>query len=213
MTLFLILLQAALAVITAPASGDSAAGALTITGTASGPQFERYEIAFAYDPNPTDTWFELQPPSPTPVVDGTLAVWDTRAISDGNYMIRLRVYSAGSNSPVETIIRNIQVRNTAPGEAPTVEASLTAAPTPTLALLETTATPLPEPTPTVAATSSPAPPAPFLNLSTYSSAFCNGVYLSFLAFILLGIYVALHDKIRRLVRRWLRRIMSDIRKP
>lgn len=226
MYLFLILIQAAVAIITAPVPGDTVLGIINIRGTAASPEFARYEIAFAYDPNPTDTWFEIQPASTSQVTEGPLAVWDTTGITDGNYMIRLRVFSSGSNTPVETILRNIQVRNTAPTgtavqplpsppgpglDAPTTQPSST----PTLALLDTTATPLPSPSATIAATSASPPAAvpPFLDLSTYSSAFCNGVYLSLAAFVLLGIYVALRDRIRRLVRRWIRRVMSDIRKP
>jgi len=71
MFLLLILLQAA-AIITAPAPGDAVTGSVNITGTATHPQLTRYEVAFAYDPNPTDTWFELQPPSTNSVTDGVL---------------------------------------------------------------------------------------------------------------------------------------------
>jgi hypothetical protein len=232
MHLFLILLQAAIAIITSPAPGDTVAGTTSLRGTAASPAFARYEIAFAYDPNPTDTWFEIQPPSTLPVIDSTLAEWDTRLIADGEYMIRLRVFSSGSNTPVETIVRGIQVRNTAPTESastPSTDPAATGVLTPTGAGPQPTHTgvqpthtsvqanvpSLPAPTAPVvgSSTPTPAPVAPLLDLSTYSSAFCNGVVLSFFGFILLGTYVALRDRIRRLVRRWIRRVMSDIRKP
>ena len=217
MFLLLILLQAA-AIITAPAPGDAVTGSVNITGTATHPQLTRYEVAFAYDPNPTDTWFELQPPSTNSVTDGVLAVWDTTRITDGNYMLRLRVYAANSDTPLETIVRNIQVQNNAPIATPTLPDSLTPTlnPTATLTRLDSTATPLPEPTATLPSspTSPPSPSLPaFLDLSNYTSSFCNGVYLTLGAFVLLGIYVALRDRIRRPIRRWLRRIMSDARKP
>jgi hypothetical protein len=240
MTLFLILLQAAVALIASPAPGDTLIGTAILRGTAASPQFERYEIAFAYDPNPTDTWFEIQPASTGQVIDGVLAEWDTRLIADGNYMIRLRVFSSGSNTPAETIVRNIQVRNIAPTEPPPTRpagatdtgvptaaatparpgtpepgASTATRPSPTDAGIQPTGTSV-EPTGTGVQLNTPtaaAPLPPFLDLSTYSSAFCNGVYLTFFAFVLLGTYVALRDRIRRLVRRWIRRILSDIRKP
>lgn len=215
MNLFLILIQA-VAAITSPVQGETVAGSVNVTGTAAHPQFARYEIAFAYDPNPTDTWFEIQPPSTNQVIDGILAVWDTTAITDGNYMIRLRVFSAGSTTPTETLVRNVKVRNNAPVETPTppVTAEPTVAPSPTTVLLGPTASPLPVlPTSTLPASPS-IPPAPdFPDLSNYTSAFCNGVYFSLGALALLGIYVALRDRIRRPIRRWIRRIISDSKKP
>jgi hypothetical protein len=220
MLLLLILLQAATALIATPTQGDSVIGSVDITGTATHPQFARYEVAFAYDPNSTDSWFEIPATSTTPVEDGILATWDTTQITDGTYMLRLRVFAVGSNQPVEMIIRNVTVSNDAPTPAPTVAVTLqpTATITPTLTFLETTATALPNPTATLEfAMPTPAPTSPplpaFLNLSVYSSAFCNGAILTAVGFFILGVYVVLRDRIRRPFRRWLRRIMSDIRKP
>ncbi len=216
MTLFLILLQATV-LITSPLQGDTVAGAVNIVGTATHPQFARYEIAFAYDPNPTDTWFEIQPPARTQVTESTLAVWDTTHITDGNYMLRLRVYAADSNTSVEIIIRDIQVRNTAPTETPltpVVSVAPTILATPTLLLDTPTATPLPLPTATAPSLRASTTPLPtFLDYSTYTSAFCNGAYLAGGAFLLGGIYLFLRDRIRRPIRRWIKRIISDIRKP
>jgi hypothetical protein len=219
MLLLLLLLQAATAIISGPTQGDLVIGTINITGTATHPQFARYEVAFAYDPNTTDSWFEIPAAASTPVEDGTLATWDTTQITDGAYMLRLRVFATGSNTPVEMIIRNITVGNDAPTPAPTVDVTLapTASVTPTLTFLETTATALPAPTATLEfaqpITPTPQPLPAFLNLSVYSSAFCNGSILAFAAFLVLGSYVVLRDRIRRPFRRWLRRVMSDLRKP
>ncbi len=219
MKLFLILLQAAVALITSPTQGEVVTGSVNITGTATHPQFARYEVAFAYDPNPTDTWFEIQPPSTHQVTDGILAVWNTTSITDGNYMIRLRVFSSSSSTPSETIVRNVKVRNNAPTEAPapSVTTEPTVVPSPTTVLLGPTATLLPPPTATGSSVSvlpeAPASVPAFLDLSSYSSAFCNGVYFTGGAFLLLGSYVALRDRIRRPIRRWIRRLVSDSRKP
>ncbi len=219
MRLFLILLQVAVTLITSPTQGEVVTGSVNITGTATHPQFARYEVAFAYDPNPTDTWFEIQPPSANQVTDGILAIWNTTSITDGNYMIRLRVFSSSSSTPSETIVRNIKVRNNAPTEtpAPSVTTEPTVAPSPTTILLGPTTTLLPPPTATGSSVSvlpeAPASVPAFLDLSSYSSAFCNGVYFTGGAFLLLGIYVALRDRIRRPIRRWIRRIISDSRKP
>jgi hypothetical protein len=232
---YLIILVQALVLITAPVTGDSLVGQVSITGTAASPQFDHYELAFAYDPNPTDTWFEVTPPSTSPVTNGPLGVWDTTNITDGVYMLRLRVYNSDSKAPVEVIVRNLKVSNNAP-VAPTTEpgapTALPGAPTatpgaltqPTLALtLENGLTPgaTPSAGATAALTPSPQPtsnspfaslPA-FLDLSSYASAFCNGVYLTAAIFLVLAVYVIVRDRIRRPIRKWLRRVVSDIRKP
>lgn len=212
MYLLLVLLQA-IAIITSPAQNETVAGVVNITGTAAHPQFVRYELAFAYDPNPTDTWFELQPPSETQITDSLLAAWDTTTIADGTYMIRLRVYSSDSATPQETIIRGIKIQNTAPPTAipvPTQEA-----PTPTATAILPTATPAPTTAPSSFPIVSPVSPSSFpsLDLSPYTSAFCNGVYLTFGVFLFLALYAVLRDKIRRPFLRWLRRIVSDSKKP
>lgn len=211
MNLLLVLLQAIVA-ITSPAQNETVVGVVNITGTAAHPQFVRYEISFAYDPNPTDTWFELQPPSETQVAEGLLAAWDTTSISDGTYMIRLRVYSSDSATPQEAIVRGIKIRNAAPPTAAPTSTGEAASPTPTLAL--PTATPASTPASSPFPIASPvSPSSPSLDLLPYTSAFCNGAYLTFGVFIFLGLYAVLRDRIRRPFLRWLRRIISDSKKP
>ncbi len=211
MQLLFVLLQA-IALITSPAQNETVAGVVNITGTAAHPQFARYEIAFAYDPNPTDTWFELQPPSETQITNNLLAAWDTTGIADGTYMIRLRVYAGDSDTPEETIVRGIKIQNTAPPTplpTPTGEAA-----TPTATAILPTATLVSTLTPSPIPAISPVSPAsPSLDLSPYTSAFCNGIYLTFGIFLFLGLYAILRDKIRRPILRWLRRIISDSKKP
>ena len=221
MSLLLILFQA-LALLTAPVEGDTVSGQVNLTGTANDPQFARYELAFAYDPNPTDTWFEIAPPATTPVTTGTLGIWDTTPLTAGTYMLRLRVFSIDSNSPTEVIVRNIQVQNDAPTPTPSTgavtappiattppsTAAVTALPIATAppSTGAVTAPPAQEPT-----TSSPLPAFP--DLSAYTTAFCNGVYLTAAAFLIIATYVIARDRIRGPLRKWIRRIMSDIRKP
>ncbi|MBI3244050.1 MAG: hypothetical protein HYZ49_17340 [Chloroflexi bacterium] len=211
MNLLFALLQA-IAIITSPASNETVAGVVNITGTASHPQFIRYEIAFAYDPSPTDTWFELQPPSETQITDNLLAAWDTTSISDGVYMIRLRVFASGTDTPEETIVRGIKIQNTAPPTAAPAATSEAATPTSTPVLPTATFAPTfaSSPFPAISPVS---PSSPSFDLSPYTSAFCNGVYLTFGVFIFLGLYASLRDKIRRPILRWLRRIISDSKKP
>jgi hypothetical protein len=222
MGLFLLLLQA-LALITAPVEGSTVVGTVNITGTAASPGFDHYELAFAYDPNPTDNWFEIVPPSNIPVTDGLLGAWDTTAITDGVYMLRLRVYNTGSKTPVDVIVRGITVQNDSP--TPTIPASAGTQPpggTPTSAAPGQPTAPPPTAAVTAAptaarvaptATAAPASLPAFLNLAAYSNAFCNGAYLAGAVFLALGIYTILRDRIRRPIRKWLRRIVSDSRKP
>ncbi len=225
MTLLLALIQA-LSLITAPTTGSTVQGTVTIAGTAASPTFDHYEIAFAYDPNATDTWFEIAPPNTAAVASGQLATWDTTSITDGTYMLRLRVFSTDSKTPTDVIVRNIQVRNNAPTPAVTnASASPEVTLSPTLPSLggltptaETTAavtvTPTGAPTLPPTTTAVPALNLPaFLDLSSYASAFCNGVYLMAAIFLVLGLYVVVRDKIRGPIRKWLRRVVSDIRKP
>jgi hypothetical protein len=74
--------------IISPASGDTVHGNVEILGTASVPGLLRYRVEFAYEPNPTDTWF-LITEAANPIQDGLLAVWDTTRISDGSYTLRI----------------------------------------------------------------------------------------------------------------------------
>src|SRR5574341_1764171 len=80
------------AAITAPLEGAVVSGFVPVIGTATHPQFQRYELAFGYDPNPTDTWFSLGEPFASQVVNDVLGRWDTTGLSDGTYLLRLRVY-------------------------------------------------------------------------------------------------------------------------
>ncbi len=100
-----------------PAEGQALQGIVTIRGTAAHPAFEAFELAFSFDPDPTETWFALGEPVDTPVVDGRLAIWDTGPISDGNYRLRLRVRIEGG-APLVAIVEDLRVRNYTPTEAP-----------------------------------------------------------------------------------------------
>jgi len=115
-----------------PGEGQVLQGIVTISGTATHPAFEAFELAFGLDPNPTETWFPLGEAVDTPVVDGRLAIWDTGPISDGNYQLRLQVQIEGGE-PLVAIVRGLRVRNYTPTEQPVGLAGLpaTAEPEPT----------------------------------------------------------------------------------
>ena len=124
------------AVITSPQDRDVVRGLLVIKGTAASPNFWKYEIHYAPEPNPTDQWMLVGDVHEAPVTAGRLETWDTSLVSDGTYSLRLRVVRTDGNYD-EYYVRQISVVNVQPTETPTT--------TPTPAA---TRTPLP-PTPTV----------------------------------------------------------------
>lgn len=78
-------------------------GVVTLTGTARrgtlpGAAFSNYVIEFGTGTNPTSwmtTGISLTNNGQSEVVNGTLATWDTRQISDGTYTLRLNVTGGG----------------------------------------------------------------------------------------------------------------------
>ncbi len=122
-------------VISSPRDRDVVRGVLVIKGTATHPDFWKYEIHYAPEPNPTDQWTVLGVHE-VQVIDGRLETWDTTQVPDGTYSLRLRVVRKDGNYE-EFYVRQISVVNAQPTETPT------ATPTP-----KATPTPLP-PTPTV----------------------------------------------------------------
>lgn len=163
--------------IRSPQAGEVLQGQVTITGGSDIAGFVSAEISFAYASDPTNTWFVIST-SNQPVVDGTLAIWDTMAITDGIYTLRLRVYLADGTF-LDVTIPDLRLRNYTPIE--------TATPTVTPLVL----TPLPSATPTATPnpTSTPLPPNPaalsardvYVNLG-------YGALVATLFFILFGLY-------------------------
>ena len=85
-------------VIAQPEAGSAVRGVVQVIGTAVHPQFQRYELYYAPWPAPSDqSWvfigdakFQQQPL-------GLLGTWDTRAVPDGGYALRLRVVKQDGN--------------------------------------------------------------------------------------------------------------------
>jgi hypothetical protein len=81
-----------------------------IFGTSGLEGFRAAEISFAYQNDPTATWFLIQQTS-QPVVDGLLARWDTSTITDGQYRLRLQVFFQ-DGQVMEQVIGGLRVRAT-----------------------------------------------------------------------------------------------------
>ena len=144
--------------LTSPQPGQVVSGLVTLSGTADHPAFNRYELSFAYDEDPTDTWFSIGEPVDTRVIDGRLALWDTSTITDGDYSLRLRVWLQDGRS-LEAVVPGVHVRNystdpviptAVPPEAGRPQ------PTPTLPAAQAGIEAPPEPPP-----SEPSAPSPF----------------------------------------------------
>lgn len=138
-------------VITSPAPEDVLRGEVTITGSSDIPNFIFAQLDFAYASNPTDTWFNIQTFS-QPIADSTLAVWETASITDGDYILRLRV--TFEDSTFQEVMVPVKIMNDAPLSTPTVIPPTStpgiAVQVPTAFLLAASPTPTdrPRPTPT-----------------------------------------------------------------
>ena len=136
--------------ITSPAPDEVVRGSVTIAGKVDVPSFVSAQLDFAYASDPTNTWFTIQTFSQPPV-DSTLATWDTTSITDGDYVLRLRV-NLGDGTAQEVTVP-IKIGNDA---LPTPTLQPTATPQPDVVLIPTpfllaaspTPTEVPRPTPT-----------------------------------------------------------------
>jgi hypothetical protein len=155
--------------ITSPASDEVLRGLTTITGTMDVPGFASAQLEFAYASNPTDTWFMIQTFS-APVASSTLATWDTTSITDGDYVLRLRVNL--EDGTAQEVKVPVKVGNDAlPAFTPTPELTSTPdevtvlIPTPFLLAASPTPTEVSRPTPTAL----PVNPASLRQNEIYSS--------------------------------------------
>ncbi len=145
--------------------------------------FVSAEVAFTYAGDTTGTWF-LIATSNQPVNLDTLATWDTTTITDGDYILRVRVYLKDGSS-LDVPVPNLRVRNYTPVETPTPAPTAilpTATPIPTL-----TATPFPSPTPL------PTNPA-ILTPADVSKSIAYGGLGAVFFLIVIGVYLGLRRR-------------------
>ena len=102
-----------------PRPGDVLQGVVEIQGTISGEDVEKYDVAFAYDDDDSDSWF-LIASGEGQVSQGVIAAWDTAAIADGTYRLKIQVFYREGNPDIH-IINNLRVRNYTPIETRTPE--------------------------------------------------------------------------------------------
>jgi len=182
--------QALRAEISAPAPGEALQGVVEISGTTGVEGFQSAEISFAYQADPTSTWFLILQPN-QPVVEGLLARWDTSTITDGQYRLRVQVILQ-DGQVLEFVVDGLRVRNYSPVETSTPAVLPTGQPTLTL-----TATPL-----TDFAVTAPVPiPLPTnpveISEQRFTASIFQGMLVVFSAAVVAGIYLGLRWLIRR----------------
>lgn len=205
----------ALGQITSPRDRSTVRGLVPVEGSATHPQFQKYEIHYGPEPNPGDQWTPIAgSPFGVPVVQGRLGLWDTTVVPDGVYSLRLRIVRLDGNYD-DYFVRGIQVVNTRPTETPTPRATPTAAgptdtpaPTPTVVIaVPTVASPTPRPSdtplPTALPTETPEPvDMPF---QTLSDAVCWGAGATLAVFTAIGLLFALKGGLAWITRWFTRR--------
>ena len=136
--------------ITSPVPDEVLRGQVTITGRVEIANFVSAQLDFAYASNPTNTWFTIQTFSP-PLVDPILAVWDTSTITDGEYVLRLRVNIEDGTAQEVTVpvkIGNDLLPTPTAEPTSTPEEATVFVPMPFLLAASPTPTEVPPPTPT-----------------------------------------------------------------
>ena len=187
LTLLLIAAQGAPApAITFPlAGGDVLRGEVTITGTTDIENFLSAQLDFAYASpfGQARNWFTFQTFS-QPVLSSNLAIWNTASISDGDYILRLRVNLADGTFQEVTV--PVKIQNDTPFSTSTPELVATSTPdsvtiqipTPFLLAASPTPTEVPRPTPTPLPTNSVA-----LNQNEIYSSLGRG------ALVIIGLFI------------------------
>jgi hypothetical protein len=124
-SLVLLLSQTADISITSPQPDDTLRGQVNIVGNMNVPNFSSAELAFSYASIPADrfAWFTIQTFS-QPMQDPTLAVWDTTSLTDGDYILHLRVFLQDGSSQ-DIVVSDLKIRNDTP--LPTASATATEA--------------------------------------------------------------------------------------
>jgi len=198
----------AVAQISSPGEGAHLFGPVNITGTAQHPAaFDRYTLEYDLLSDVSADWILVQEPVTQQVQEGVLGTWNTSAVPDGIYQLRLRVYlDTGEFS--EAIVSNLRVQNSQPTPVPTTGpagiapgAGATPGPTPTSPVIQPpTVIPqlaLEEPTPVESSGGAPdssllqretGTGSASINFSQVQQAFCTGGIVALVIFVALAVY-------------------------
>lgn len=180
------------AVITHPVPGQAIQGSVPVHGDTAVAGFHSYELEFAYPDDPTGTWFLIDE-GERPIAAGEIAEWDTTAITDGDYTLRLVVRLQDGTQIIDSV-PGLRVRNYTAIETDTPAPLDTPPP---IATPESSVRPTDtgEPAPIVPA---PTPVAPrFLDNRDVFINLIYGLLVVVIGFSLLGIYLILRRPPRR----------------
>jgi hypothetical protein len=124
-------LQEAAPVIAQPAENSAVRDVVQIIGSATHPQFQRYELYYAPFPVPSDqAWIFIGDAKFNQQPLGLLGTWDSRSVPDGSYALRVRVVKQDGNY-LDSGTRRVLVANTRPLPSPTPSETSTPEPEPT----------------------------------------------------------------------------------
>ncbi|MCC7118795.1 MAG: hypothetical protein IT310_09740 [Anaerolineales bacterium] len=184
--------QNATATLTAPQPGEVLRGQVEIHGTMDLPNFSSAELAFSFASDSAQSWFVIQT-FPQPKADSPLAIWDTTAITDGEYDLHLRVHFQ-DGSVQDAVIKGLKIQNEVPlaTQTPTEVFEIAASAAP-----QAEATQLPQPTATLffaQPTDLPANPAS-LNSAAIPAAFLRGALTVIIVFLCAALLLYLRKKI------------------
>jgi hypothetical protein len=129
------------AAIDQPVEGQILRGSIEFVGTAAIPDFASADLSFSYARDATNTWFTIVEID-RPVIGSQLGTWDTTAISDGDYVLRLQVHGQAGSTVEATV--DVQVRNYTAPDLPTATVTATSSPVarvPTAIILPISVTP------------------------------------------------------------------------
>lgn len=213
--------------VTYPSEGSTLSGEVAIMGTATTANFVSYGLLYAtgdhvggstnWRQDDTIAW-NVQ----TMIVNGVLGTWDTTRVPNGQYVLALVVYQAGSGEPFLHFVNNLTVHNEEttptpePTETPTGEEPGAADPTaeselpPPAATLQQPSTATPRPTPTLEPASSSEEEdtddegglfsGDIFSVEAVKEAFVLGAQLAFLLYAIGILYVLAKAAVRYYLR-------------
>lgn len=193
--------------IISPQPGTELRGSVEIIGFAKHPNFWKYDV-YALTGRVEDEWIPIATGVEQQVeTPARLAVWNTSAIPDGEYILLLRIWDRNQGlqdfqfAPY-FVVNSKPVDTPTPQPSPTPLEILPTVPpqTPTVVIEQPpTSTPKPSPTPggppTVTPTSEPSALSS-LNVGSWQDAFCSGVWLAVALFALWGVVWVIRTGVR-----------------
>lgn len=185
-SLAIFLVQPSSISIVSPQTGDVLRGQVEIVGNMDIPNFASAELAFSHATSPADSWFTIQTFS-LPVKEPVLVVWDTTVITDGDYILHLRV-TLQDGTVQDALVSDLKILNDVPLPTPSplpTFPSQFSTPLPVLTAQPVTVFPtFPSPT------SLPANPVSVTSTSIYST-FARGALVTLVLFAFFSLILRL----------------------